>query len=139
MRRIEKEEERLSFTEPDKQCFHLCIVNLGQSVLSSQHHVSLSPYPPSSTSILFFSFYLPSLLFLSTVLYLYTFPAISLICLPFLFLFIPFIYSSLLSASYRAHVLTLILTHSLTYSPMSPFLHICPSCLLTSFQLHFAV
>jgi tetratricopeptide repeat protein 30 len=28
MRRIEKEEERLSFTEPDKQCFHLCIVNL---------------------------------------------------------------------------------------------------------------
>ena len=29
MRRIEKEEERLGFTEPDKQCFHLCIVNLG--------------------------------------------------------------------------------------------------------------
>ena len=29
MRRIEKEEERLSFSEPDKQCFHLCIVNLG--------------------------------------------------------------------------------------------------------------
>ena len=29
MRRIEKEEERLSFTEPDKHCFHLCIVNLG--------------------------------------------------------------------------------------------------------------
>jgi hypothetical protein len=28
MRRIEKEEERLGFTEPDKQCFHLCIVNL---------------------------------------------------------------------------------------------------------------
>ena len=28
MRRIEKEEERVSFTEPDKQCFHLCIVNL---------------------------------------------------------------------------------------------------------------
>mmetsp|Transcript_8791 Transcript_8791/g.14620 ORF Transcript_8791/g.14620 Transcript_8791/m.14620 type:complete len:661 (-) Transcript_8791:737-2719(-) len=28
MRRIEKEEERLSFAEPDKQCFHLCIVNL---------------------------------------------------------------------------------------------------------------
>eukprot|EP01038_Epipyxis_sp_PR26KG_P005705 gene5705-7874_t len=28
MRRIEKEEERLSFQEPDKQCFHLCIVNL---------------------------------------------------------------------------------------------------------------
>eukprot|EP01039_Chlorochromonas_danica_P003860 gene3860-4217_t len=28
MRRIEKEEERLSFTEPEKQCFHLCIVNL---------------------------------------------------------------------------------------------------------------
>eukprot|EP01034_Spumella_vulgaris_P021415 gene21415-27445_t len=28
MRRIEKEEERLSFSEPDKQCFHLCIVNL---------------------------------------------------------------------------------------------------------------
>ena len=28
MRKIEKEEERLGFTEPDKQCFHLCIVNL---------------------------------------------------------------------------------------------------------------
>jgi tetratricopeptide repeat protein 30 len=28
MRRIEKEEERLSFTEPDKPLFHLCIVNL---------------------------------------------------------------------------------------------------------------
>ena len=28
MRRIEKEEERLSFTEPDKSCYHLCIVNL---------------------------------------------------------------------------------------------------------------
>ena len=32
MRRIEKEEERLGFTEPDKQCFHLCIVNLGESI-----------------------------------------------------------------------------------------------------------
>lgn len=28
MRRIEKEEERLAYTEPDKHCFHLCIVNL---------------------------------------------------------------------------------------------------------------
>jgi tetratricopeptide repeat protein 30 len=28
MRRIEKEEERLAFSEPDRQCFHLCIVNL---------------------------------------------------------------------------------------------------------------
>ena len=28
MRRIEKEEERMSFTEPDKPCIHLCIVNL---------------------------------------------------------------------------------------------------------------
>merc|ERR1712070_828636 len=28
MRKIEKEEERLTFTEPDKQCYHLCIVNL---------------------------------------------------------------------------------------------------------------
>eukprot|EP00899_Mesostigma_viride_P015377 jgi/Mesvir1/23840/Mv10645-RA.1 len=28
MRRIEKEEERVSFQDPDKQCFHLCIVNL---------------------------------------------------------------------------------------------------------------
>lgn len=30
MRRIEKEEERLSFADPEKQCFHLCIVNLGK-------------------------------------------------------------------------------------------------------------
>lgn len=29
MRKIEKEEERQNFTDPDKQCFHLCIVNLG--------------------------------------------------------------------------------------------------------------
>lgn len=28
MRRIEKEEERVSFSDPDKQTFHLCIVNL---------------------------------------------------------------------------------------------------------------
>ena len=28
MRRIEKEEERVTFDDPDKQCFHLCIVNL---------------------------------------------------------------------------------------------------------------
>lgn len=28
MRKIEKEEERRGFTEPEKQCFHLCIVNL---------------------------------------------------------------------------------------------------------------
>merc|ERR550537_805110 len=28
MRKIEKEEERLNFTEPEKQCYHLCIVNL---------------------------------------------------------------------------------------------------------------
>merc|ERR1711998_596949 len=26
--KIEKEEERLSYTDPEKQCFHLCIVNL---------------------------------------------------------------------------------------------------------------
>ena len=30
MRRIEKEEQRLSFAEPDRQSFHLCIVNLGE-------------------------------------------------------------------------------------------------------------
>jgi len=28
MRQIEKEEERISFDDPDKHCFHLCIVNL---------------------------------------------------------------------------------------------------------------
>jgi len=28
MRRIEKEEERSSYEDPEKQCFHLCIVNL---------------------------------------------------------------------------------------------------------------
>jgi tetratricopeptide repeat protein 30 len=28
MRRIEKEEERMSFEDPTKRCFHLCIVNL---------------------------------------------------------------------------------------------------------------
>jgi tetratricopeptide repeat protein 30 len=28
MRQIEKEEERITFDDPDKQCFHLCIVNL---------------------------------------------------------------------------------------------------------------
>merc|ERR1712188_216147 len=28
MRKIEKEEERLAYTEPDKQCYHLCIINL---------------------------------------------------------------------------------------------------------------
>jgi tetratricopeptide repeat protein 30 len=28
MRRIEKEEERLAYADPERQCFHLCIVNL---------------------------------------------------------------------------------------------------------------
>ena len=28
MRRIEKEEERVAYNDPEKQCFHLCIVNL---------------------------------------------------------------------------------------------------------------
>jgi tetratricopeptide repeat protein 30 len=28
MRRIEKEEERLAYSDPDKPSFHLCIVNL---------------------------------------------------------------------------------------------------------------
>lgn len=32
MRRIEREEERLTAAEPAKQCLHLCIVNLGQSI-----------------------------------------------------------------------------------------------------------
>lgn len=39
MRRIEKEEERLGFTEPDKQCFHLCIVNLGEFMVYGYVHV----------------------------------------------------------------------------------------------------
>merc|ERR1712162_760 len=28
MRKIEKEEERLAYTEPERLCYHLCIVNL---------------------------------------------------------------------------------------------------------------
>lgn len=28
MRRVEKEEERSAVQNPDKQCFHLCIINL---------------------------------------------------------------------------------------------------------------
>ncbi len=42
MRRIEKEEERLSFSEPDKQCFHLCIVNLGTYFLRISFFLSFS-------------------------------------------------------------------------------------------------
>lgn len=52
MRRIEKEEERLSFTEPDKQCFHLCIVNLGQCFLDNTISHSCT------TSLFFIPFYL---------------------------------------------------------------------------------
>lgn len=44
MRRIEKEEERLSFTEPDKQCFHLCIVNLGKFLVTSNFYYIVSNY-----------------------------------------------------------------------------------------------
>ena len=43
MRRIEKEEERLGFTEPDKQCFHLCIVNLGIGQIQ-KHQKNLLKY-----------------------------------------------------------------------------------------------
>merc|ERR1712178_616484 len=28
MRKVEKEEERLAYQDPEKQCFHLCIINL---------------------------------------------------------------------------------------------------------------
>ncbi len=28
MRKVEKEEERSMATNPDKQCFHLCIINM---------------------------------------------------------------------------------------------------------------
>ena len=28
MRQVEKEEERLAYADADKQCFHLCIINL---------------------------------------------------------------------------------------------------------------
>jgi tetratricopeptide repeat protein 30 len=28
MRKVEKEEERAAYREPEKQCFHLCIINL---------------------------------------------------------------------------------------------------------------
>uniref|UniRef100_A0A7S0YIU3 Tetratricopeptide repeat protein 30 n=1 Tax=Hemiselmis tepida TaxID=464990 RepID=A0A7S0YIU3_9CRYP len=28
LRQVEKEEERMGYSEPDKQCFHLCIINL---------------------------------------------------------------------------------------------------------------
>lgn len=30
MRKIEREEERAYMADQDKQCFHLCIVNLGE-------------------------------------------------------------------------------------------------------------
>jgi len=32
MRKIEREEERIKFTDPDKPSYHLCIVNLGEMV-----------------------------------------------------------------------------------------------------------
>ena len=38
MRRIEKEEQRLSYTEPDRQSFHLCIVNLGNLITFELFH-----------------------------------------------------------------------------------------------------
>uniref|UniRef100_A0A7S4NHA7 Cohesin loading complex subunit SCC4 homolog n=1 Tax=Guillardia theta TaxID=55529 RepID=A0A7S4NHA7_GUITH len=28
LRQVEKEEERMSYSDPDRQCFHLCIINL---------------------------------------------------------------------------------------------------------------
>ncbi len=28
MHQVEKEEERISYSDPDRQCFHLCIINL---------------------------------------------------------------------------------------------------------------
>jgi len=44
MRRIEKEEERLSFSDPDKQCFHLCIVNLGTCLHAFQSFAIFSQW-----------------------------------------------------------------------------------------------
>ena len=42
LRQVEKEEERLSYSEPDKQCFHLCIINL---VIGTLYCGSLLPCP----------------------------------------------------------------------------------------------
>lgn len=28
MRKVEKEEDQIGFEEPEKKCFHLCIINL---------------------------------------------------------------------------------------------------------------
>merc|ERR1712196_13005 len=36
MRKIEKEEERLAYTEPERLCYHLCIVNLDRYSLLRQ-------------------------------------------------------------------------------------------------------
>ena len=129
MRRIEKEEERLSFTEPDKQCFHLCIVNLGQSVLSSQHPVLLPPLPLSSTSILFFSFHLPFFkVFLSPSIFIryqqHHYSVFhSCLCLSSSLIlptlcFIPYT---------RTYLVTYELTHSLTPSYLPPFLFSLPA------------
>ncbi len=47
MRKIEQEEERVSFEDPDKQCFHLCIVNL----VTIRH-----PLPARATAVIDCSF-----------------------------------------------------------------------------------
>lgn len=40
MRKIEKEEEQISYDDPDKKIFHLCIVNL--VIGYAQHNITLA-------------------------------------------------------------------------------------------------
>jgi hypothetical protein len=121
MRRIEKEEERLSFTEPDKQCFHLCIVNLGtcflDNTISSSSATSFSPSSPYSSSVLFIYCTIPlsRLISLLTLLFssLFSYSNIDQCCYHPSLLFL----SSTLSSFLRSD-----LTHLLTLTSFFPFI-----------------
>ena len=50
MRKIEKEEERLTFSEPDKQCYHLCIVNLVIGTQAHSNHIATNHHITTPTT-----------------------------------------------------------------------------------------
>jgi hypothetical protein len=141
MRRIEKEEERLSFTEPDKQCFHLCIVNLGTCFLDNNisgcYAISSSS---SSFPFIYCTIPLPSFILLLSLLsssifsysnfeqYCYC-PRLLFSYVPIYCSFLPLILPSFLPTTY---LISCLLPH---FHSLIPFFRTLPSSLLTSLYL----
>lgn len=57
MRKIEKEEEQISYDDPDKKIFHLCIVNLVIGYARTALHCKMCQFVPARKILRSFYFY----------------------------------------------------------------------------------